>query len=58
MKKRFHLVMDDDLYERLHAMGQRNGLSDTENIREAIRLWLESMDWPPRRPARDRFAEK
>lgn len=48
-KKRFTFMIEPDLLERLHAMKARTGLSDSEQIRQAIRNWLETREWPVRR---------
>lgn len=51
-KKSF--MIDLDLVERLKAMKARAGLSEAEQIRRGIRMWLESREWPvrPVRPVR------
>ena len=48
-KKRFTFLIEPDLLERLRAMKLRTGLSDSEQIRQAIRSWLEAREWPVRR---------
>ena len=47
-KKKFTFVIEADLLDRLRAMKARSGLSESEQIRQAIRLWLASRDWPVR----------
>jgi metal-responsive CopG/Arc/MetJ family transcriptional regulator len=55
VKKRVSFLIDPDLFDRLRAMRARTGLSDSEQIREAIRMWLDSREWPPRRQTRERL---
>lgn len=45
-KKSF--MIDLELVERLKAMKARAGLSQAEQIRRGIRMWLESREWPAR----------
>jgi metal-responsive CopG/Arc/MetJ family transcriptional regulator len=52
MKKRVSFMIDPDLLERLRTMRVRTGLSDSEQIRQAIRMWLDSREWPQRRTSR------
>lgn len=39
-------MIDPELLERLQAMKARTGLAESEQIRQAIRWWLESREWP------------
>jgi metal-responsive CopG/Arc/MetJ family transcriptional regulator len=55
VKKRVSFLIDPELFDRLHAMRTRTGLSDSEQIREAIRMWLDSREWPPRRQTRNQL---
>ena len=52
MKKRVSFMIDPELLDRLRAMKARTGVSDSEQIREAIRMWLDSKEWPLRRKVR------
>jgi len=49
VKKRVSFMIDPELLDRLRAMKARTGVSDSEQIREAIRMWLDSNEWPQRR---------
>jgi hypothetical protein len=46
-------MIEPDLLDRLRSMKLRTGLSESEQIREAIRMWLDSREWPLRRKARE-----
>lgn len=35
------VYLDNDLYDRLHFACQRRGITKSEALRRAIRLWLE-----------------
>ncbi len=39
-------MIDPEVLERLRAMKARTGLSESEQIRQAISWWLESREWP------------
>jgi hypothetical protein len=39
-------MLDLELADRLDAMKSRTGLSVAEQIRRAIKYWLESQEWP------------
>jgi Arc/MetJ-type ribon-helix-helix transcriptional regulator len=41
-------MIEPELLERLRSMAARTGLSQSEQIRQGIRWWLESRDWPVR----------
>jgi metal-responsive CopG/Arc/MetJ family transcriptional regulator len=45
-KKRCTFTIEPDLLERLRSMKVRTGISESEQIRQAIRSWLDSRDWP------------
>jgi metal-responsive CopG/Arc/MetJ family transcriptional regulator len=47
-KTRFSLLIDPELLARLRLLKARTGVSDAEQIRRAIRMWLDSNDWPAR----------
>jgi Arc/MetJ-type ribon-helix-helix transcriptional regulator len=44
-KKRCTFMIEPDLLERLHSVTARTGLSQSEQIRQGIRWWLESREW-------------
>jgi len=44
--KRCTLRIDTDLLDRLQSIAGRTGMSQSEQIREGIRCWLESRGWP------------
>ena len=50
MKKRRTFMIEPDILEKLRAIKERTGLSESEQVRQGIRWWLESREWPPRRP--------
>ena len=50
MKKRRTFMIEPDILEKLRAIKDRTGLSESEQVRQGIRWWLESREWPPRRP--------
>jgi metal-responsive CopG/Arc/MetJ family transcriptional regulator len=39
-------MIEQDVLERLQAIAARTGLSKSEQIRQGIRWWLESREWP------------
>lgn len=41
-RKLFNFVIDEDLAEGLKAIKERVGISESEQVRRAIRMWLES----------------
>ena len=43
-------MIEPDILEKLRAIKERTGLSESEQVRQGIRWWLESREWPPRRP--------
>ena len=51
-KLRRTFTIEPDLLEKLRAIKDRTGLSESEQVRQGIRWWLESREWPPRRAER------
>ncbi len=49
VKKRRTFMIEPDILEKLRAIKDRTGLSESEQVRQGIRWWLESREWPPRR---------
>jgi Arc/MetJ-type ribon-helix-helix transcriptional regulator len=43
-KKTFTFAIDDDLKAGLQLVRERDGVSEAETIRRALRAWLESKD--------------
>jgi hypothetical protein len=41
-------MIEPDVLERLRSVAARTGLSLSEQIRQGIRWWLESREWPVR----------
>jgi hypothetical protein len=58
VKKRISFLLDPDLLERLRSIKARTGLSESEQIRQGIHMWLESREWPRRSAAKQRFQEE
>ena len=52
-RKFFSCMIDFDLWYRLQSTKARTGLCLAEQGRRAIRMWLDSRDWPVR-PVRKR----
>jgi hypothetical protein len=48
MKRRTFMI-EPDVLEKLRAIKERTGLSESEQVRQGIRWWLESREWPPRK---------
>lgn len=46
-------MIEPELLERLRSVKLRMGLSEAEQIRQGIRWWLESREWPVRGARRD-----
>ena len=42
MRRRINFYIDEDLADGLKAIKERDGASESEQIRRGIRLWLES----------------
>ena len=54
-KKRCTFMIDTEVLDKLQSITARTGLSKSEQIRQGIRWWLESREWPPKSPrVRDR----
>ena len=47
-KKRCTFMIEPDVLDRLRSIAARTGLSLSEQIRQGIRWWLESREWPLR----------
>jgi hypothetical protein len=58
VKKRRTFMLDPDILDKLRAIKERTGLSESEQVRQGIRWWLESREWPPRRPEQSGSAAK
>jgi Ribbon-helix-helix domain len=50
-KLRRTFTIEPDLLDRLRAIKARTGLSESEQVRQGIRWWLESREWPARKTA-------
>jgi hypothetical protein len=48
-KLRRTFTIEPDLLEKLRAIKDRTGLSESEQVRQGIRWWLESREWPARK---------
>jgi hypothetical protein len=46
MKQRISVLIEPDQRARLNAVRARTGLSDSEQIRRGIAMWLDSINWP------------
>jgi hypothetical protein len=53
-KIRCSFMIDVDLAQELRQVNERTGMSDAEQVRRGIRLWLESIRWPAKPAARAR----
>ena len=42
MRRRINFYIDEDLADGLKAVKERDGASESEQIRRGIRLWLEA----------------
>ena len=51
-KLRRTFTIEPDLLEKLRAIKARTGLSESEQVRQGIRWWLESREWPARKTGR------
>ena len=56
-KLRRTFTIEPDLLEKLRAIKARTGLSESEQVRQGIRWWLESREWPARKTERDAAPE-
>jgi hypothetical protein len=45
-KIRCTFMIEPDILDKLRSIKQRTGLSESEQIRQGIRWWLESREWP------------
>jgi hypothetical protein len=45
-KKRCTFTIETELLERLRGYKARTGLSESEQIRQALRAWLDAREWP------------
>jgi hypothetical protein len=52
VKKRRTFMIEPEILEKLRAIKDRTGLSESEQVRQGIQWWLESREWPVRRPER------
>ena len=50
VKKRRTFMIEPDVLDKLRAIKDRTGLSESEQVRQGIQWWLESREWPPRKP--------
>ncbi len=41
-RRRYNFFLDDELREGLQLISERDGVLESEQIRRAIRMWLES----------------
>jgi hypothetical protein len=41
-------LIESDILDRLTSITARTGLSKSEQIRQGVRWWLESREWPLR----------
>lgn len=58
LKKRRTFMIEPDILDKLRAIKERTGLSESEQVRQGIRWWLESREWPPRRLERNEEGTK
>lgn len=54
VKKRVSFLIEPDLLDALRSLKARTGISESEQIRQAIRMWLDSREWPSRHETRVR----
>jgi transposase-like protein len=47
-KTRCTFLIESDILDRLTSIAARTGLSKSEQIRQGVRWWLESREWPLR----------
>jgi hypothetical protein len=52
-KLRRTFTIEPDLLEKLRAIKERTGLSESEQVRQGIRWWLESREWPGRKTGQE-----
>ena len=41
-------MIDTEVLDKLQSITVRTGLSKSEQIRQGIKWWLESREWPPK----------
>jgi len=58
VKKRVSFLLDPDLLEQLRSIKSRTGLSESEQIRQGIQMWLESREWPRRSSVKQQLPEE
>jgi hypothetical protein len=58
VKKRRTFMIEPDVLDKLRAIKDRTGLSESEQVRQGIQWWLESREWPPRRAPEPQGASK
>ena len=58
MKKRRSFLIEADELAQLRAIKARTGLSESEQVRQGIRWWIESREWPVRKKAADGRARR
>ena len=57
VKKRVSFLLDPDVLEQLRSIKARTGLTESEQIRQGIHMWLESREWPRRSVAKRQLQE-
>ena len=57
VKKRVSFLLDPDVLEQLRSIKARTGLTESEQIRQGIHMWLESREWPRRSAAKRQLQE-
>jgi hypothetical protein len=50
-KIRCTFMIEPDILDKLRSIKERTGLSESEQIRQGIRWWLDSREWPAPAPA-------
>jgi hypothetical protein len=53
-RNRYTFFIDDDLRAALTAIKERDGISESEQIRRAIKTWVEMKGGTPRKTERPR----
>jgi hypothetical protein len=53
-RKHHAFRIDEDLFAGLQAVAERDGIQVSEQVRRAIRAWLETKSIAPRRAERKR----
>lgn len=56
--KRVSFLIQPEVLERLRVMKARTGVSESEQIRLGIQLWLDSREWPVRTTPQPHREEK